>query len=97
VALSVLFSSNRFDSLSVANERIRQAGIFTISSASVPQSFVGDIAKNIVGTIPHPKMDSLRPLEFEMLVAFDHHRNRLSPTACGIHQRTDILARLIGQ
>jgi hypothetical protein len=85
VAFSVLFGSNRFDSLSMADERIRQAGIFTVSNASVPQCFIGDIAKNIVCTISHPKMDSLKPLEFEMLLAFDQwHRTGLSPIACGI-------------
>jgi hypothetical protein len=87
VALSVLFGGNRFDSLSVADERIRQAGIVAVADASVPQCLISDIAKNVVGTIPHPKMDSLRPLEFEMLLAFDQwHRTGLSPIACGIPQ-----------
>src|SRR6266853_2044619 len=79
VTLLVFFAGNRFDALPVAEKSVRQARVFAVAGAPVPQRFVRDLAEDMRGAVFHREIDALEPLELELLVIPDQWHENLEP------------------
>src|ERR1700694_1731351 len=61
VALVVLCAGNHLDALAVAYEGVRQAAVFAVAGAPIPQCLVADLTQDVFGAVPHPEIHALEP------------------------------------
>jgi hypothetical protein len=76
VTLIVLFPGNHLDANAMTDKRGHQVAVSAIKAVSDSQCLVTHLAKELVGTVPHPEIQALEPLKFELLtIPENRHEN----------------------
>src|SRR5215470_18168426 len=81
MAFIVFFAGDDLNPLAMTGKCIGQTVILAVAGAAIPQCLVADLAKDVVGAVPHPEIHTLEASELELLAIPDQrHEALLLPT-----------------